>query len=237
MNKTDSILGKLENVLRFVYENGLHPFRWFEESQDTAYKYAMQIALAIWLFLFGFVIFLLCVNIFTPNLLSLSSVGISLSAMLASLMVWYSIETTKRTAVEAHKKAVDNEFFNFYTQSFLMNQTFLKCSKYPGLPTEEIQAMVISVIEQYLKEYQACKNLHYILSGKEMRILSEQIWGLYHSLSSLKRALKEKHPVIAKDTIAKDGPSFSKWVMVHTLKRAADEMELSDKFHTSLGPE
>jgi len=225
MNKTYSIFEKLENVLRYVYKNGLHPFLWFEENQDTAYKYAMRIALAIWLSLFGLVIFLLCTNIFRPNILSLSSVGISLSAMIASLMMWYNIETTTRNRKQEEEKAIQKEFHHFSELSFrtyrAAEEAHQECFK---VIPEDIAMMLVSMIEQYLKEYPKFSLIYFKLDNDEKRWLREQTFGLHFDLINIKRSLENQDRSKIRE-YADGAYSDLRMIMINVLKTPTERLD------------
>lgn len=206
-------------------------FTWFEENTDQAYRYAVRVVLSIWLILIFIIVILICYFLKTFQVLPLSAIAISLSAIMASLMAWYSIETVRRTALENERKTMRNDFIKFYAHSFTLSRTLDAAINYESLVLpEEIPQMVVFTIEQYIAEYHNFTYLHLIFNADENRIVSEQILGLSHSLAKLKRTIIEKHAQITREAITEAKDSMN-WIINKASKRLFDDLNVDDHFN------
>ena len=125
---------------------------------------------------------------YSQHSLQLSVVAISLSAMIASLMVWYNIETTKRAVIESNVKAACDEFLRFYVNSFQILQKVEQLSNMPytNFP-EEYAHLVVAMLEQYLAEYPRYSRFQSLLNKAELRVLAEQLFSIFHDIHKIKK--------------------------------------------------
>lgn len=220
MTESSGILKKLENVLKCLYINDI--------NQDKAYRYAIRIALTIWIFLLMLVVFLFIANLFRFNLLSLSAIGICLSAMIASLMMWYNIETTKRAVIEKEEKAIQKEFYHFSELSFrtyrAAEEAYLQEPK--TILAEDISMMLASMIEQYLNEYTKFSLIYSRFDKNQERWLREQMFGLAFDLVNIKRAIDKGSGHIARE-YANGAYNDLRMIMVKVLKMPIEELDFA----------
>lgn len=216
------------------FKENVRLFTWFEKNIDQAYRYAIRIALLIWLSLILIVVFLIVCYLRTRDPLPLSALAISLSAIIASLMAWYNIETVKRVALKNEEKAAHNDFIRFYTYSFSVYRALNEAVNYKEfvLP-EEIPQMVIFTVEQYLVEYPRFAHFHLLLNANEKRIVAENIFTLPHSVAKLKRATRDGYAQITKESI-KEAQESMRWIIERALKRSFDALDFSKQFNNNV---
>lgn len=215
-----------DNIIKF--------FVWFENNIDVVYRYAIRLALGIWFLLFLMVISLLVVFLNTCNILPLSAAAIALSAMIASLMAWYNIETTQRAVKKQEEQTINRDFLLFYSHSFRFTRMLFESLKYEkNILPDEIPQMVLSSLEQYLDNYSQFVHFHSLLNANEKRRLAEAVWGLHHDFAKLKRSISLNQGQIIRETIESTHKSL-KSILNDILKRSFDENDFSEYFDNQL---
>lgn len=212
-----------------AFKKLMYPFLWFENNQRVVYKHRLRILLGFWATLI-IVLILVASPFWKFNVLALSAMAVSLSSILASFMVWFTIETNKRVRQENEQRDIYDEFVKFYAYSFAVQRAISEACNYESqkLPNE-IPLMVVSMLKQLLNEHSKLEHIHKILNATEQRLLAEHIFGLHYCIAKLERALNED-VIITRGGVIRESLGSMNWIMNHALKRAFDELNISEVF-------
>ena len=160
---------------------------WFEDNQTVCYQHAVKIGFIIWSALLVLFVLLFCIVLLKQELVALSAMGITLSAMIASLMMWYNIETNTKSAERKEHQEMIKEFLSFYEFTVITFRYAQMIEESGFHPTTDSRMMLEAGVCKYLNRYLNYSFIYLILKEDELHHLRESILSIEFDIINVKR--------------------------------------------------